>query len=181
MTIGTLRGILICAITMLAGCTAFEHPIVGEIASPPDKRLVGRWVGQIEDEEEVRLVVRRNGSVEVTFVDPDSAPETENVPWITSNIDGVQIANLGLDVDGKVYWKAARYEVTKRDELRVYFCNDETWFGAVKSGVISGKADEGRHGPSTVVSATQADVREFVRANSDKAFLDDPVVFRRKR
>jgi hypothetical protein len=183
-TIG-LRGWLICAVTLLAGCTTFEHPLVGETASPPDERLVGSWEGRFEEDDDVRLVVRRDGRADVTIAgseaDPKTDAETDTAPWLTSNIDGVLIANLGLEVDGKTYWKPALYELKKRDELRVYFCNDEIWFDAVKSGKLSGQAEKGRHGPSIHVDATQAEVREFLRANREKAFVDEPMVLRRKR
>ena len=178
-----LRGWMICAVTLLAGCTTFEDPLVGEAGPTSDERLVGSWEGKFEDDDDVLLVVRRDGRMDVTIdgtdSNPKTDPETETVPWLTSNIDGVLIANLGLEVDGKTYWKPARYELKKRHELRLYFCNDEIWFDAVKSGKLSGQAEEGRHGPSINVSATQAEVRAFLRANRDKAFLNEPMVLRR--
>ena len=49
----------------------------------------------------------------VTFIDPESKPETEKARWVTADIDGLAIANVGLEVEGRSAWKPARYELTQ--------------------------------------------------------------------
>jgi hypothetical protein len=175
------HGLIACAAALLAGCTAFAHPIVGEDGSTLDQRLVGRWEGFYDEDEKIRVVIRPDGRVDVTFLDPDSKPETDTARWTTSKIDDLEIGNVGLEEKGTVYWKPVRYQLVRRGELHIYLCNDETWFGAVKSGALAGTAEEGHHGLSTFVSSAAADVRDFVRANRATIFVDDPVVLRRKR
>jgi hypothetical protein len=175
------RAFFACAAIVLAGCASFANPIVAESGTSLDERLVGRWEGPVDEEEKIRFVVRRNGRMTVTFIDPESKPETEKARWVTADIDGLAIANVGLEVDGRIVWKPARYELTHPEELRIYPCDDDTWSGAINDGVLSGQAEHGHHGWLTFVSASVAELRDFVRTNRDAAFIDEPLVFQRKR
>jgi hypothetical protein len=172
---------LLSLLLVVAGCTSFAHPLVGSTDIPFDRRLVGQWDADFEADGKVHLVIRRNGRVETTTEEPDFAPEKDSFRVRTARVDGFEVANVALKEHGKTFWQAMRYEVTDSGELRVFQCNDQTWFDAVSRGELGGKADRSQHGLSTFVTASSQELLSFVRSHHESAFSDEPLVLRKAR
>src|SRR3954470_9995022 len=80
-----IRAAMFFMLLALAGCTAFEHPLVGETDSLFDRRLVGHWAGAI-DEDSFQLVIRRDGRADITTTSVGETPEKKSARIRTARV-----------------------------------------------------------------------------------------------
>ncbi|HTU64646.1 MAG TPA: hypothetical protein VMF52_01745 [Steroidobacteraceae bacterium] len=176
-----MRAALFFLLLAIAGCTSFANPLVTDARAAPDQRLLGRWQGQFEDDDRITLEIRANGRSVLTTSAPDEPTEKVSFRLRTATLAGLEIANLAVRDHGRKFWKLFRYELADGGELRVFSCDDNRWYDAIRSGALGGKASRDQHGYSTFVSAPSAALREFVAASRESVFDSEPLVLRRTR
>ena len=175
-----IRAALLLSLLTLAGCTSFAHPLLGESGEAFDQRLVGHWVVEVEEDETLDLAIQPDGEAQISSSEDDGRVEKETFRVRTARLGEFDIANAMMNADGETFWHLLRYElVGAGEELHVFICDGGTWYDAVHSRKLSGRADRGQHGPSTFVTASTQKLRAFLRSHHDSAFVAEPLVLRK--
>ncbi|MCZ6721526.1 MAG: hypothetical protein O7A65_08290 [Proteobacteria bacterium] len=174
----TLAGILLAS--ALTGCVPeSEHPLSSPDTAVIDERLVGLWTGVLVDEPMYLHVFRRSEqSLEILAVNPGD--ETTPGSWLvlavhSSEIDGDWYMNAKSLAEEEMIHDLAdedyllfRYEVTARGELVIWMMAGRI-MNDVERGTLAGEIERGDLFSSYRLSATTAELIEYIRRNGPEA------------
>ena len=163
---------------VLAGCTRFEHPIIGEQGPTLDPGLVGRWVLD-NDEGHYEIEVRPDGDggvVHPLIVAPKSKDEKiddTDMRLITARVGNLSFGSARSDEHAADGWTFFRYRL-EGEKLIVIFGDDDYWKDAVSNGTLAGALEKGKYMTTANVTATGDELREFLLGFAPVIYLDEP-------
>jgi len=171
---------LLLVVLACAGCSRFEHPILGEGGPALDAALVGDWEAA-RDDEHVRIHIERDGDAGLAVLTKveNGRSEEDRAHLITSRVGqltfmSVQSASQSKPDDEPGSWYHFRYELPTPDRLVVYSDDGTRWRAAVHDGLVAGEVSDDPRVQTFDVTASGPELRKFLEGYGAVIFRDEP-------
>lgn len=177
----------------VSGCGLFKQPLVTEEESAIDERLLGNWVTPLTqqsqgDSAEMAITIRSNMGRRSISIDCWSleAGQREQMKFmaVMTEIGGRRFLCLSSDPPERTErtWDTYQYKVVAADEVRFFGLDDSMLEAEVRGGRLPGRYATIRPGLILAllgaksrkelqeITATPAEMREFLMASPDRCF-----------
>ncbi|MCG8403666.1 MAG: hypothetical protein MI923_00580, partial [Phycisphaerales bacterium] len=165
------------ALALAACLPTAQNPLPTSETEPLDRRLMGAWIGTIEDEEEpvflhfVETVERKIKAILVTVQttgEPDGG-------WAEFDVTSSQLANGrylnvywtendGQSVEELNGFHLMRYTLSDDGVLALYFADAEKLETAIQDGTLAGNVSSSGLSRTIRITASSAELAAFVEA-----------------
>jgi hypothetical protein len=160
--------VVACALALSACEVTFINPLPASLATGPDHRLVGRWLGRNDDgnPEYLRFVVGRDGELNILF---DSNEPNSGFRATTLKIDGAgYLALMKVGDGGKYGYLLAKYVITGK-RMKVWLMDAGKVKQAIRDGKLKGVIGNESYAGVTVTDTTEK-ILSFIKRAGDDGF-----------
>ena len=178
--LATAAALGLCA--LLCGCPESVHPLSDPATAAPDPALFGVWHGSFDgDEMYLHAGPGDHGMTRAIQVEHKKKGDVATARYAAfpSRLGKMSLLNVrnpdeGADFRGYLLF---RYEV-KGPRLTLWMLSMKAAREDIKAGKLAGKAEGGEYG-DTLITASSAALRAYLKEGDPKRLFDKPLAFRR--